>query len=227
MRNINIKEIKPNKKEQVVLNLFYNRFYCLYDEISNNNFFKENAKQRFYKIREIFSVYKELLSYKPIKYYIEYMKEGGRPPLEGMIAKDLFSFVRNVLLHFPIFNTWDDVYINKNLATWNKEGTIHKFLLKCTNIKIDQKGTIKYRIWEQNKKKMTYIKINFPEQYDNNYIYLKDIISEKDGVKLCISIMKKILDVQVENNKNPDITIMSQVYTSITKNNLKDKQNSN
>ncbi len=54
-------------------------------------------------IREIFSVYKELLGYKPIQYHIELIKK-TRPPIEGIIVNDLFSFIRNLLLHFPIFD---------------------------------------------------------------------------------------------------------------------------
>lgn len=216
-----VDEIKPNKKERVVLNLFYNRFYELYEEISRDDFFKESSDYRFYKIKESFSVYKELLGYEPIKYYLRYIKSGARPPLEGIIAEDLFSFIRNVLSHFPIFNSWDDVYITKDLATWNKEGAIHKFLLKSTKIKIDQRGTVKYRIWEHSKKEMTYIKINFPEKYDGDFkICLKDIINEKEGIKFCISLMKQILDVQVEGNNKPDIEIMSQVYVPVTNQNL-------
>lgn len=208
--------LKPNKKERIFLNLFYNKFYDLYKEISIDNFFKKNSDIRFYKIREIFSVYKELLSYEPIRHYLKYIKNGGRPPLEGVIAEDLFSFIRNVLSHFPVFNSWDDVYITKNLATWHTEGTIHKFLFKCTKIKIDKKGTIKYRIWEHSKKKMTYIEINFPEKYDDDFkIYLKDIITEKEGVKFCISLMKQVLDIQVEGNEKSDIEIMSQVYVPV------------
>lgn len=208
--------LKPNKKEHIFLTLFYNRFYDLYEEISNDNFFKKSPDIRFCKIREIFSVYKELLSYEPIRYYLKYIKNGGRPPLEGIIAEDLFSFIRNVLSHFPIFNSWDDVYITKNLATWHTEGTIHKFLLKCTKVKIDKKGTIKYRIWERSKKKMTYIEINFPEKHNDDFkIYLKDIITEKEGIKFCISLIKQILDVQVEGSKKSDIEIMSQVYAPV------------
>lgn len=205
------KNIKSNDKERVALNLFYNRFYGLYEELSHNDFFKNEPSYRFYKIREIFSVYNELLGYDPIKCYIEEIKK-TRPPLEGIIVNDLFSFVRNLLLHFPLFDNWDDVYITKDLATWNKVGRIHSFLKKSSKIKIDGKGTIKYRIWEESKKLMTYISINFPEEYNNDKIFLKDIISEREGIKLCISFMKEILDTQVESNEKQDIKIMSQVY---------------
>jgi hypothetical protein len=203
--------LRPNKKEKIALTLFYNRFYDLYDELSHQDFFKNEPSYRFYKIREIFSVYKELLGYEPIKYHIQLIKN-TRPPLEGVIVSELFGFVRNLLLHFPVFDNWEDVYISKDLATWNKAGTIHKFLLKSSKIKIDDKGTIHYRIWEKSKKLMTDISINFPEKYDNSNIFLKDIISEREGIKLCISFMKQILDTQVVSNEASDIQIMSQVY---------------
>ena len=51
---------------------------------------------------------------------------------------------------------------------------------ESSKIKIDDKGTIKYRIWEKSKKLMTYIFINFPEEYNDNIIFLKDIVSEKE-----------------------------------------------
>jgi hypothetical protein len=209
----NMSDIKPNQKEKIVLGLFYNRFYDLYDELYNDSFFENNSHYRFLKIREIFSVYKELLNYDPIKQHLKYIKNGGRPPLEGFIVDDLFSFVRNVLLHFPLFDKWDDVYISKTLATWNRAGTIHQFLSKSIRIKIDGKGTVKYRIWENSKKLMIYISINLPEKYDDtNKLFLKDIISEKDGIRLCICFMKKILDTQVYSNHAEDIVIMSQAY---------------
>lgn len=67
----------PNEKEIEVLTLFYNKFYDLYEEITNDNFLREDAQLRFFKLRESFSIYKELLSYEPIKNYIEWMKKGG------------------------------------------------------------------------------------------------------------------------------------------------------
>ena len=201
-----------SEKEIEVLTLFYNRFYELYEEITNENFIEENAQIRFFKLREAFSIYKELLSYEPIKSYIDWMKHGGRPPLEGVIADGLFSFIRNLLLHFPVFKTWDEVYINKTLATWSKTGQIDRFLNKCQQIKIDGTGTLHYRIWEVKKKKMTYITINFPEEYGEENIFLKDIISEDVGMKFCMALMREVLDTQVKNAEAPDIIPMSQVY---------------
>lgn len=205
----------PNEKELEVLSLFYDRFYDLFEEIVNDDFISEDAEMRFFKLREAFSIYKELLSYEPIKDYVEWMKKGGRPPLEGIIADDLFRFIRNLLLHFPAFKTWNEVYINRNMATWSKVGQIDRFLKKSTQIKIDGTGAVEYRIWEHEKKKMTYFSVNFPEKYEDNNIYLKDIIAEEVGMKFCLALMRKILDTQVENADAPKIEIMSQVYIPI------------
>jgi hypothetical protein len=203
---------QPNSKETVALLLFYNRFYDLFDEITNFDFLKKEPLLRFFKLREAFSIYSELLDYEPVKGYIEWMKKGGRPLLETTIADGLFCFIRNLLLHFPLFESWDEVYINKPLATWCKVGQIDKFLTKCTKIKIDGKGELKYRIWETDKKEMTYFSISFPERYDETKIYLRDIISEKVGMKFCMALMREVLDKQVENPEETRIEFMSQVY---------------
>lgn len=204
---------RPNEKE--ALTLFYNRFYDLYDEIVNDSFVNTDAKTRFYKLRESFSIYKEIISYQPIKEYIAWMKKGGRPYFDGIIADGLFSFIRNLLLHFPIFDTWDEVYINKRLATWSKVGQIDKFLSGGIRGQIDGRRSVKYRIWEEKNKKMTYFSVSFPEKYDNTNIYLKDIISEDVGMKFCMALMRRIIDSQVEDADVPDIKIMSQIYSPI------------
>lgn len=49
---------------------------------------------------------------------------------------------------------------------------------------------------------MTYMSINFPKQYDDKKIYLSEILSEKDGVKFSLIMMRNILNTQVESIKN-------------------------
>lgn len=208
-----VNEQRPNEKEIEALTLFYNRFYYLYDEIVDDSFSSKDASLRFYKLREAFSVFKEISNYEPVKEYLKCMKRGGRPFFEGVIADDLFSFIRNLLLHFPVFDTWDEVYINKNLATWDRAGQIDKFLTKGLEFKIDNKSRVNYRIWEVKKKKMNYFSVNFPSEYnETTNIYLKDLITEEVGMKFCMALMRQIIDTQVKNPEDEDIKIMSQVY---------------
>lgn len=57
-----LETVCPNEKELEVLSLFYDRFYDLFEEIVNDDFISEDAEMRFFKLREAFSIYKELLS---------------------------------------------------------------------------------------------------------------------------------------------------------------------
>jgi len=184
---------KPNDAEELFLTLAYNRFYDLFEEVMDDNFWELDDWQRFSKISQGFALYTEVLNYEPMEYVIEAIKV-KRPPMEAEIGSNLFKFIRNVLTHFPFFATWEEVWINKPLINWNKEGqSIDKFLTK-------HHGTseVKYRFWEEDKKQMTYMSINFPKSYSDQKIYLKDIISEKDGVKFSFIMMRNILNTQVE-----------------------------
>jgi len=190
---------RPNKAERKFLTLAYNRFYDIYEEALSDYFWEKDNHYRFCKIKDAFSVYTELLNYTPIKWVIEYIKD-KRPPMEGEIASNLFKFVRNVLVHFPFFEGWDKVWVNKEVINWCKEGQfIDRFLVKYSGQK-----RVKYRIWDAKKKQMTYITINFPDQYtEKDKIFLKDILTETEGVKFSLVFMKKILDTQVEEIKEP------------------------
>jgi hypothetical protein len=186
--------IRPTKSEELFLSLGYNRFYDLFDEIIEDDFWSKEDWYRFSKVSNIFSIYAELLAYEPFKYVLEALKE-QRPPMESEIGGPLFKFIRNILAHFPVFETWDDVWVNKDLVNWQKEGlSIDRFLKKYAG-----NNEVKYRFWEPEKKQMTYISIRFPGEYNENKIYLKEMITEKDGVKFSLIMMRNILNTQVES----------------------------
>ena len=184
---------RPNESELKFLTLAYNRFYDVFDEVMQDPFWQRDEWYRLSRVKEGFAVYTELMNYEPIKWVLENLKK-SRPPMEAEIASELFRFIRNVLLHFPFFDGWDRVYISKLLINWCSEGrSIDKFLTTYTG-----KQTVKYRLWEADKKTMKYLSIDFPKSYsDNATIFLKDILSEKDGVKFSYILMKKVIDSQV------------------------------
>jgi hypothetical protein len=188
-----VNNLKPNDSEKEFLTLAYNRFYDLFEEVINDSFWKKRKVYRFTRIKDGFATYSELLNYEPLKWVIEQVKE-KRPPMEAEIGSELFKFVRNVISHFPFFDSWDEVWIKKSFINWNKNGlTIDKFLNKYSG-----KETIKYRFWEKEKNKMTYLSINFPQEYNDEKIFLKNILTEKEGVKFSFILMKQILETQVE-----------------------------
>ena len=186
--------IKPTPAEIEFLSMSYNRFYDIFDEVMTDDFFEKDSWYRFSKIKDAFAVYSELLNYEPIKWVIDKIKT-SRPPMEAEIGSELFKFIRNVIMHFPFFESWDDVWVNKSVINWYKDGqSIDKFLEKYQNHQ-----TVKYRFWESKKKKMTYLSINFPTIYTNfNKIYLKEFLTEKEGIKFSLILMKQIIDTQVE-----------------------------
>jgi hypothetical protein len=159
-------------------------------------FWRKEDWYRFSKVSQVFSIYTELLSYEPFKDVLEEIKK-RRPLMEAEIGGPLFKFVRNVLAHFPVFETWNSIWFSKELVNWQKEGlTIDRFLKKYAGHE-----EVKYRFWEPDKKLMTYMSIRFPEEYCDNKIFLKDIVAEKNGVKFSLIMMRQILNSQVESIK--------------------------
>src|ERR1700712_5521597 len=142
-------DLRPNKSELLFLTFAYNRFYDIYEEVIEDTFMEKDEWFRLSKIKDGFAVYAELLNYEPLKWTIEKIKE-LRPPMEGEIASELFKFIRNVIAHFPFYDKWDEIYIQKPLINWYKDGqTIDKFIKKYLG-----HDTVKYRFWEEKKKRM-------------------------------------------------------------------------
>lgn len=187
-------ELRPNEAEKEFLNLAYNRFYDIYDEIDSESFWGKDSWYRFYKIRDAFLIYAEVLHYPPIEWVFEQIKK-TRPPSEAEIGKGLFKLIRNIFAHMPFFEKWDEVWINKNLVNWYKDGQAIDIFLKEN----EGKGEIKFRYWIPDKKKMVYLSVNFPSGYSSNKkVFLKNILTEKKGVSFALRYMRKILDTQVE-----------------------------
>lgn len=188
-----IDNIRPNRNEIEFLNLAYNKFYDLYKEVKEDSFWEQNSFYRFSKIKDAFAIYTELLNYPPITWVLEEMKT-SRPPMESVIAKDLFKFIRNAFAHFPFYDSWDEVWIDKYIVNWNKPGQRIDKLLK----KYSGKPEIKYRMWDPIKREMTYLSINFPPNYENGEkTFIKDILTEKNGIIFSFTMMKQVIDTQI------------------------------
>lgn len=175
-------DLRPNKPEFSFLNLGYNFFYDLYDEITEESFWKKDPYYRFSKIKDCFLIYSEILEYEPIGWFLEALKK-LRPSMEAELVKEFFLFLRNLLIHFPFFNSWNDVYFDKQLINWSNPGkSIDQFLSRFVGHE-----QVKYRMWSPESKTMTYVAINFPVLYDeSSKIFLKDMLPEKEGLILSL-----------------------------------------
>lgn len=191
--NLSSEKIRPTQEEIEFLEKAYNFFFDIFDEVFEDSFWDKDPYYRFSKIRDAFLIYSELLEYEPIEFIINVVKK-VRPNMEGELSKEFNLFIRNLLIHFPFFKQWDEVEFNKTLINWSKPcRSIDKFLSQYSG-----HCEIKYRIWNHKKKEMTYASINLPANYyKNDIIKLKNIISEKDGVRFSLSLMKSILNSQI------------------------------
>ena len=92
---------------------------------------------------------------------------------------ETFRMLRNFMVHFPIFETWEEIFITKNMLRWanDKAGTIERYFS-------DNKGkTLEFSIYTRNDyfyKKAKEFKILIPELKASETIYLKDIVSFED-----------------------------------------------
>ena len=71
--------LRTTNSEIAFLNLAYNRFYDIFEEVMIDSFWKKQKRYRFARIKDGFAVYGELLGYKPIKWVIEHLRK-SRPP---------------------------------------------------------------------------------------------------------------------------------------------------
>lgn len=186
-------DIRPNKSELKFLTYAYNRFYDIYDEALTKEFWNRDPYYRFSIVKDAYAIYSELLNYEPLKWELKEIKK-KRPPMEAEIQSELFKFIRNIFAHFPFFCSWDDVWIDKSIANWHKEGlSIDRFLSKYAGHKF-----VKYRMFNKSNKEWLYTTISFPEKYDDeSVIFLKEIMPETEGAIFSLVMMRKLIDTQV------------------------------
>ncbi len=189
---------RPNKQETFFLNTSYNVFIDIYEEITNESFWDKDSYYRFNRIIDSFLIYSEILDYEPMGWFLESLKK-MRPPMEAELSNEYVLFIRNLLIHFPFYKSWDDVIFTKELINWSKPGqSIDKFLTSIVG-----HDPVKYRIWNPKNSTMTYVSINFPTLYtETAEIKLKDFMPEKEGVLFVLSLMNRVLMSQVESIKD-------------------------
>lgn len=73
-----------------------------------------------------------------------------------------------------------------------KDCPLNKFLNKYQGHE-----DVKYRFMEANSRKWRYPTIKFPPVYNEDRIFLKDIVNEKDGILLCVVLMFNVVSSQI------------------------------
>ena len=139
-----------------------------------------NNNKKFQLVKSIAGITSELLDSDEINEKMMEIAKSSEVNGDNIEDKfNTFKMIRNVLNHFPIFNSWEEIYISRELVNWNnpKYSQILDYF--------DEEKEMSYRIYlnENNEwieKKKIDIRVPKLEQY--NKIYLKDIISLDDVI---------------------------------------------
>ena len=150
-----------------------------YDIIMNYNSESYNNR-KFEILKDLSSLTVEVLKKEDIHNKMKEVAESSE--INGDDTEDkfrTFTMIRNVINHFPIFKSWEEVYVSADLLEWNNT--------KSYQIKnyFKSEKEFSYRIylnedgkWVEKKN----IHIKTPKLGKYNKIYLKDIISLDDAL---------------------------------------------
>ena len=81
----------------------------------------DSSEEKFELIKSLSSLVSELLDKDNLKEKL--LNLANTSTVNGNdneIKIETFDFIRNILIHFPIFESWDEIYISKELLGWNK-----------------------------------------------------------------------------------------------------------
>lgn len=193
--------------KQDVINLFA---YQVFNEMNEALYSYENYDEGklFQTVKKLASLTNELFKDSDVKKLFIELANKSIPNGKNNNQKiETFDMFRNYFSHFPIFEKYEDAYINKELLHWNKsgKGKIEKYFEKYQNTEIS--FLIIYKmvngVWTPEQE----IKLFIPALPEKEKLYLKNIISLKD-VYLTFSIVKYYL-------KEMGLVINEEVYYSI------------
>lgn len=165
------------KVEDVEL-LFAKRIMKLMEEaydIILNYDYENSEKRKFEIIKDLSSLTSEILKDKSINEKMKRVAESS--PINGDNIDEKFNtfkMIRNVINHFPLFDSWDEVFISNDLLEWNNSGGDQ---IKSYFKKEKEFSYIIYLNKNDEWVPSQTINIRTPKLGKNNKIYLKDILS--------------------------------------------------
>ena len=142
---------------------------------------EEYAKERkFDLIKSVASLTSEILATDEINEKMLEIAESSKVNGDNVQDKfETFKMIRNVLNHFPIFDSWDEIYVSSELINWNEPKYSQILDYFSTEKQMSYKIYLKENDeWKEKKQ----IDINVPMLGKYNKIYLKDILSINDAI---------------------------------------------
>lgn len=132
-------------------------------------------------IKEIASLIDELLKNKDIKDKFNSLIKGS--PVNGdhsELKLLTFNMIRNLVLHFPFFDKWDDIFINNNILEWDKpdNSSIKRYFQNNNGAHLKYDIYMKkFGKWEN----FHTVEFDIPILGDEDF-FIKNMISEDDVI---------------------------------------------
>ena len=157
----------------------------LYGIIIYGDYYSVDDAEKFALLRKISILFNELLGDKDNKLSFNELLSNTVVDKEQFEAKSsTFSMIRHLLVHFPIFETWDSIFITKNLLNWNngnRKGAIERYFSKYSG------KTLKFSIYtrvDYHFDKTRDFDIPVPQIHNSKQCYIKDFLSLDDALWL-------------------------------------------
>ncbi len=150
-----------------------------YEIIMNYN--SDSYQHRKFEIlKDLSSLTVEVLKKEDIRNKMKEVAESSKVNGDNIEDKfKTFRMIRNVINHFPLFDSWDEIYVSSDLLNWNNSSSdqIKSYFQKekefSYRIYLNENGQ-----WVEKK----VINIRTPKLGKYNKIYLKDILTLDDAL---------------------------------------------
>lgn len=120
----------------------------------------------------------------------------------GKMRVDTFKLIRNVLIHFPFWDNWEETKISNNILNWNKpKGKFIEKYFERYNYKKTNKS-MKYEIYEKEESKWEVrAKIDIQLPTLDNEVFIGKIFNMKIVFYLFLMVKPLIREIEKELNK--------------------------
>lgn len=168
-------------KEDIEL-LFAKKLMKLMEETFEMLYYSGNNEKtrKFELLIKLSSLTTELINDEEIFNKMKKVAESSQINGDNIEDKfNTFKMIRNVVQHFPIFDSWEEIYISTDLLDWNNPNgnQIKKYF--------NSDKEFSYKIFLKEEKEWIQkreINIKTPKLGKYNKIYLKDILSLDDAL---------------------------------------------
>ena len=177
-----------NEHQVVFLKLAIERVHHIDDLINED---KLNDEEKLLYLKELYSIFSEIYNIETIEWIHQINSESI------LTIFRMAKLIRNILAHFPLFKTWDEIWISEDMAN-NMDIKKKSWIAKTLKINKTKKFDLKlYRVdGSILKVNLKYINYESPTEA----IYLKDMVTFKDGSTAIINLMYNVLVNRLDEN---------------------------